>query len=898
MPDVRVNWPLAGRDAELGLVREVLSSPASAGVLIRGAMGVGKSRLLGEALDLAAAEGRQVHRVTGTVAGGTVPLGAFTKWAGRVRGPATDKVERVIAALLAGSSGPIVLGVDDAHLLDDASALVVHQLLLREQAVVVMSVRTGEAASDAITAPWKDGLLRHVRLEPLLWPDYDELLRAVLGGPVDCSRELWERTAGTILLLRHLLEADLAAGRIVEDGGAWRRVGPPVLPPVVGDLLLVQLGAMSDKVSEVLDLVASAGVLDQCCLTHLADPDAAEEAARRGLITMPATAAEDVRIGQPLLDEAVLARCGSIRVRRLKGRVAEALLSRHGLAALDPVRLGQLWMDSDRVADRQIYAAAAKSAAERLDVGTAERFARATVEAGGGDGARIRHARSLHFLGQGGEAQQLMESVERTTFPGIADAATLRASNLLWMQRDPDGAQRTVELALHHAAGADVQKLHAFRALQTALCGSPQDAMTVIATVDDAQLDRKGRFFVRFAETMAQIYLGRTRAAAEASERSMPMPPLDAVETVLTMSMAQEVVLATAIGGCLDDAAAAAEQFGRRYTALSSMGRSVASGVTGVVALRRGALDEACVHLDDAVRNADGFLVPTGATYRHLLHQAEAFARSGDARAAGEAMSAARKVPPAARLECETTTLLAEAWISAATRRTTSARAFALRAAGVARTKGRLGLEVFALQVAVQLGDTTVADRLDTLCELVDDPRCAVAARYAHALAAGDPVALSEVSEELEVLGDRLAAADALGQAAVEFRAAGMRGSALTASGRAMMIAHECGAVSPAVAGARIELPLTRREREAAILVSRGWSNRMIAEAMSLSVRTVEGHVYRASVKAGVATREELARVVGHYAAPSSRAAQPPCSRAAATTGRRPGRSVRASPQS
>jgi len=44
-----------------------------------------------------------------------------------------------------------------------------------------------------------------------------------------------------------------------------------------------------------------------------------------------------------------------------------------------------------------------------------------------------------------------------------------------------------------------------------------------------------------------------------------------------------------------------------------------------------------------------------------------------------------------------------------------------------------------------------------------------------------------------------------------------------------------------------VTLPLTGREREIALLAAQGLSNRDIAEAMSLSVRTVEGHVYWAT---------------------------------------------------
>jgi DNA-binding CsgD family transcriptional regulator len=55
---------------------------------------------------------------------------------------------------------------------------------------------------------------------------------------------------------------------------------------------------------------------------------------------------------------------------------------------------------------------------------------------------------------------------------------------------------------------------------------------------------------------------------------------------------------------------------------------------------------------------------------------------------------------------------------------------------------------------------------------------------------------------------------------------------------------------------------VTAREREIAALVGDGLSNREIAEQLSLSIRTVEGHLYRACIKLDVTDRDQLARVV------------------------------------
>jgi DNA-binding CsgD family transcriptional regulator len=55
---------------------------------------------------------------------------------------------------------------------------------------------------------------------------------------------------------------------------------------------------------------------------------------------------------------------------------------------------------------------------------------------------------------------------------------------------------------------------------------------------------------------------------------------------------------------------------------------------------------------------------------------------------------------------------------------------------------------------------------------------------------------------------------------------------------------------------------LTRREREVAGLAAAGASSREIAAKLVLSVRTVDNHLQNVYSKLGVASRDELARVL------------------------------------
>ena len=112
-------------------------------------------------------------------------------------------------------------------------------------------------------------------------------------------------------------------------------------------------------------------------------------------------------------------------------------------------------------------------------------------------------------------------------------------------------------------------------------------------------------------------------------------------------------------------------------------------------------------------------------------------------------------------------------------------------------------------------------------------------------------------------MGDLLAAVDAAAHAALAYRRQGLRGSAYTRSTRAEALADQCGgAFTPALRQAAETLPLTDREREIVMLIGDGLPNRAVAARLNVSVRTVEGHIYRAMTKTGATSREELAAML------------------------------------
>jgi DNA-binding NarL/FixJ family response regulator len=130
-------------------------------------------------------------------------------------------------------------------------------------------------------------------------------------------------------------------------------------------------------------------------------------------------------------------------------------------------------------------------------------------------------------------------------------------------------------------------------------------------------------------------------------------------------------------------------------------------------------------------------------------------------------------------------------------------------------------------------------------------------------LARADAVALLAVAAGWFALGDLVAAGEAAAQAADVHRRHQRSGSALSASAVATRLAAQSGARTPALDAALRPLPLTAREREVVELAARGLPNKDIAERLTVSVRTVEGHLYRAGLKLGVSERATLKDVLG-----------------------------------
>ena len=163
----------------------------------------------------------------------------------------------------------------------------------------------------------------------------------------------------------------------------------------------------------------------------------------------------------------------------------------------------------------------------------------------------------------------------------------------------------------------------------------------------------------------------------------------------------------------------------------------------------------------------------------------------------------------------------------------------------------------------IQTSPAAEQARLRALTEKVQGRMVTLQARHAAAVADSDALALDAVSAKFEDAGMILSAADSAAQAAPLHDRASQRRKSAESAARALRLAAQCGgATTPAIRSAARPLPVTSREREIAVLVAEGLSNREIAERLTVSVRTVEGHIYRACIKLDVTDRDELAKII------------------------------------
>jgi len=760
----------------------------------------------------------------------------------------------------------VLIGVDDAHLLDDVSASLVHQIALDGIASLIVTVRSGERAPDAITAIWKDGLLERLELQPLSQRQTVQLVEAVLPGPLEShgAVRMWTASSGNALFLRQLVEGELEAGHLQAVAGVWRWAGDLAITPRLTELLDARVGRLPARLQRVAELLAFGEPLGVHLIDYLVGGGAAEDAERRGLITVESDRSRfEARLVHPLYAEVVRPRTGAVAARRIYGQLAAALAATGTRRAGDLLRLAVWTLETDAEPDAAMLTEAARRATVLADLGLGERLARAAVRAGAGLAAARTLGYTLSLQGRAGEAEEVLAglSLRGVTDDQLVEVTVARAANLCWSLDRPIEA----ELLLHDAqevvaAPAGRDELGAVDSFYRLLRNKPVEALRKAQVICDSTTSDLAVIWSAGVMVAASAVIGR-RTPTSVVEHARAVAARSAEAGALRVGLSWAEVMAHRLSGDLEKA----EDCVRRCaepTEHDGWGHPRTTLLLGQVALDRGQVRTALRWFRES---AAGFSDGRFAEWRFesLFGLTQALAMAGDAHSARESLAVtAAAYRPSVELFLPQLHL-AEAWVCAAEGVLTQAVVFARQAAVVAAEAGQLAVEGIALHTAVCFGDRTAAGRLSELAVQVDGPRVSAAAAHASALADDDGAALDSVSARLQRIGALLLATDASAQAVTAHRRHNHGRDATMAWTTARRLADACqGAHSPALTAAARPLPLTDREREIASLIAYGLSNKQIAERLVVSVRTVEGHIYRACTKLDITDRSTLAVAV------------------------------------
>jgi DNA-binding CsgD family transcriptional regulator len=864
-------WPLVGRSKELAQLAGAVA--AQRGAIIMGPGGVGKTTLALRYLELARKRGMAVARSSATRASQVLPFGALAPFlppepdGGRWR--REDRYELLLrygqAVAETGRGRPLVVFVDDAHLLDGGSATLVHQLALTGAATVLVTVRSGETTPDPVVALWKDALAERIDVGKLSDAAIEELLVTVLGGPVDTAslRQLADHCRGNPMVLRELVTGSLERGALGGAGGIWRLQSELRPTARLVELVAQRLVNLTDPERALLELVALGEPLGQAELARLADPASVETIERKGLITSRVDGRRvQVRLAHPVYGDVVRAGVSALRERALTRALAEVIETTGGRRREDTLRLASLRLAGGGGSAR-LLEAGAMAARARHDHSLAEHLARAAIAEGAGFGAHFVAAEAAHFQGRPDQAERELAALAADA---ASDAARARIALL-----------RFDNAFLHHGRIPDLQLL--------------DDAAGAITDPfwRDELVNR--RFFV--------MSVGRgPRAVVETASSSLRHPrsgPLTAVHVMVSYSLARlgrldealQLLSPAPASGAIPAPGEPWDQwalFAARVAALVWAGRlreaeELFTRAQGMVIDEPAAEASAFVagwlavlHLEQgrpvsAFRQASEsytLFQQLGRTFSAqwpFTAAAQALAMAGQAGRAAGTLAALDALGLPAVLMNQTEVLQARAWAAAAAGDLPAARQQLEAAADLGEEIGDLIGAVSALHGLARLGHARqVSARLAAVAIQVDGDLVATRAAYASALAARDADVLSKVAGDFEGLGTILYAAEASAEAAVLLRHAGLTRRAAAAEQKAARLLARCeGAATPPVRLITARVRLTPGELDTAVQAAAGRSNKQIAADMQLSVRTVESHLQRAYEKLGISGRHELA---------------------------------------
>jgi DNA-binding CsgD family transcriptional regulator/tetratricopeptide (TPR) repeat protein len=866
-------WPFVGREHEVAAVLDELAAPDSAGVVIVGPPGAGKTRLLDEVLARVTALGRIANRAVGSTATESIPFAAISHLLPKdalLEGGTLDpvalfaEISRTLTAVLPAGQR-LVAGTDDIAHLDAASLALLTQLVNANLVALVVTLRVGDSPPPALTSLEASHRIARLEVRNFDVDGITQLLEAALGGTIDrhTSRALWKTSQGNLLFVRELVLGALASGALANVSGHWRLAAPLTTTSRLVEVVTSRLATLPDSARGLAEMLAVAQPLriDDLDRAGLGDDVALLDAS--GLVT--ATEVDGVtlvRLGHPMYGEVLASELTVLRRRRLLLDAAAAVSSAG--RSDDALRLASWLTAANAPVDPTILRNAVLHARTANDFVLTERLARVACDTAPDVDMLRLLAEALYEFGRIEEADAWVAKADEYARDDgdRLRLAILRNRILLWNASNADAALEVTDAAVARFEPGPL-RTHAelSSAITHAFHTNPADALPYLPQ-DRAALTAD--LLASFAHSVVWTRIGDPIDAAEvalaARAQYTGRPRLDRDEHPGLIMLSAGYALTEA--GRLEEAEAIVSQ--AYHVVVEQTVPQLHAWLSlqlGRIAFYRGQPVTAKRWF------AEGLVVSTDMHFAPgrrmaLTGLAVCAGLLGDVHGAATLLAELDQVEPDIGF-MGPEIALGRAWAMVALGRVSDAcdvlHAGADEFGAMGDTTFRLALLYEAARVG---GDRSVWKDVEGLA--VTGTLAAARTDFVRGFGERSVDAFTESERAFTEMGANLAAAEAAAALASELTERGRPREAASVIARRNALLELCeGAMTPLLHDRSTVVALTPRELETAQLAARGMPSKLIARELGVSERTVSNHLQNAYVKLGISTRADLAVALG-----------------------------------
>ncbi|MCU1574616.1 MAG: transcriptional regulator, LuxR family [Micrococcaceae bacterium] len=892
-------WSSVLRQDVASSVLDQLGNPAFRGVVITGPLGVGKTTLA-RAVESALAGDTHIIKLHGTSRGTASPFGQVAFLAAKLEPETLGRPEAAVhgmAGLIrADAAGrPVLVILDDLPAIDGMSiALLMHLLLSGTAKILVLARSTSDLPEDFL---WllKDRVLASVELDAFTREEVATLLHGVLHNRVSAAAvtTLHASSSGNPLVLHAIVTEQRRTGNLQLRNDVWTISGPIVLESdkVLGELVRARLDSHDPEATAAMEYLALTRRIPLFVLIRLVDPEVLVRLEESGLMVVTGEEGRWASLREPYMAEVIrgwLQLSQRQRMHRQLSRVLGELDT--PLTTEEVLNFAALSLDCQLGLAPETALAAAAAALGRSDPVFALRCLERFGPADGNWVTAMQH-RAAAMLQQGDPAGAV--AVLEKVSPAKLEGLPLGAVGSYWL-----------DFALAElSAGRPERVAQVLAAARTSVQGnqgtsggadSAQEAvLQVLEVAELAERSHRGEFSAIVDRLEARWRNGLTTGVRLDCGSLLVLAYALTGRELDALGLAAEVrelALQTGVQQRLNDRCreglfAALLFTGQWRTcirlltnamderpatmpysgAMVELGLGLAYTYAGRGDLAIGSLLAGKAQLESHAERM----------FSRLAHQALAFAYAqvDDAREATAFLSASPVDGPDAdwlvTSMAEFCGHMARRWLG-----DPKAKERLLESAALDLAAGRFTTASISLFGATVHGSDEELQRLEEVSARRQGPMAELNQTVARGSLAKDPRILLEAAAqaselELDAVESRCAVL------AVDFaRDARDTLSARAAQHRLDRLVRALP-VLPLVP--RTEGPeLTEREREVAKLAAKGMSNREVAAALDVSVRTVEGHLYQIFTKLGITSRAEIEPTLHVRPVPGTPTAGPP----------------------